>query len=226
MALRRPGDAVGASTRVVLRPLATPLPLAFLALGLATTVFSALQLGWIPPADGRVAGLTAVVASVLQLFSAALGYLARDPVAGTGVGVQAGTWALVGLTTLTSPPGATSRGLGVLLIAAAVAVLVPVAAGGSKLVPVAVLAVTAARFAVTGGYELTAAPGWKAVAGWVGLGVAAVALYAAVALELEGARRRTVLPLGRSGQAEDAVRGAAALDAGELAREPGVRPRL
>ena len=31
------------------------------------------------------------------------------------------------------------------------------------------LAATAVRFAVTGGYELTASPGWEAAAGWVGL---------------------------------------------------------
>jgi uncharacterized protein len=218
--------SVGAATRVTLRPLATPLPLGFLALTLATVVFSALQLGWIPPAEGRVAGLTAVVAAVLQLLASVLGYLARDPVAATGVALQSGTWALIGLTTLSSPPGATSRGLGVLLVAAALVTLVPATAGRSKLVPAAVLAVTAARFAVTGGYELTASPGWKAAAGWVGLVVAVVACYAALALELEGVQRRTVLPLGRNGLARDAVTGDAALDAAELAREPGVRPRL
>ena len=38
--------------RVVLRPLATPLPLGFLALLLATVPLSAVQLGWIPPTEG------------------------------------------------------------------------------------------------------------------------------------------------------------------------------
>ena len=146
------GGSVGAATRVVLRPLATPLPLGFLALVLATTAYSALQIGWIPAAQGRVAGLTAVVA--------------------------------------------------------------------------AVLAATAVRFAVTGVHELTASAGWQAAAGWTGLAVALLALYAALALELEGARRRTVLPLGRRGLARGSVAGEEALDAGELAREPGVRPRL
>jgi uncharacterized protein len=220
------GDDVGAATRVVLRPLATPLPLGFLALGMATTVFSALQLGWIPSAEGRIAGLTALVAAVLQLMAAIFGYLTRDPVAGTGVALQGGTWALIGLTTLASPPGATRPGLGVLLIAGAVAVLVPAVAGRSKLVPAAVLAAAAVRFAVTGGYELTSSAGWEAAAGWVGLVLAAVALYAALALELEAAQRRSVLPVGRSGMAAESVRGEAALDTEELAREPGVRPRL
>jgi hypothetical protein len=36
-------------TRVVLRPLASPLPLGFLALAAATLLTSALQLGWLAP---------------------------------------------------------------------------------------------------------------------------------------------------------------------------------
>jgi hypothetical protein len=107
------------AARVVLRPLATPLPLGFLALALATTVFSAVQLGWVPPDQGRVAALTALGATVpLQLTAAVVGFLARDPVAATGMGVPTGTWAVVGLTTLTSPPGTASPGLGVLLLTA------------------------------------------------------------------------------------------------------------
>jgi succinate-acetate transporter protein len=82
------------ATRVVLRPLATPLPLGFLALALATTVFSAVQLGWIPADQGRIAGLTALAATVpLQLLASVFGFLCRDPVAATGMGVLAGTWA-------------------------------------------------------------------------------------------------------------------------------------
>jgi len=43
--------------------------------------------------------------------------------------------------------------------------------------------------------------------------LAVVALYAALALELEGSHRRTVLPLGRRGHAS-------------VSDDPGVRPRL
>jgi hypothetical protein len=86
----------GPATRVVLRPVATPLPLGFLALALATVVFSAVQLGWVPPDQGRIAGLTALAATVpLQLTAAVVGFLARDPVAATGMGVLTGTWATV-----------------------------------------------------------------------------------------------------------------------------------
>ena len=53
------------------------------------------------------------------------------------------------------------------------------------------------RFVVTGIYELEASPTWKSAAGWGGLALAVLALYAALALELEASHGRTVLPLGR-----------------------------
>jgi succinate-acetate transporter protein len=205
-----------AATRVVLRPLATPLPLGFLALVLATASFSAVQLGWVLPTEARVAGLTAVFATMpLQLLAAVMGFLARDPVAATGMGVLAGTWAVVGLTTLTSPPGATSRQLGVLLITAGLCMLVPAVSAGSKLVPAAVMGLAGIRFAVTGGYQLTGSAGWKVTAGWVGVALGLLALYAALALELEASHRRTILPVGRRGPGKPAI-----------SEEPGVRLQL
>jgi uncharacterized protein len=212
---------------VVVRPVASPLPLGFLALLAATVVFSAVQLRWIPTAQSSVAALTALaVTAPLQLLASVVGFLARDPVASTGMGLLAATWALTGVVTLQSPPGAVSAGLGVLLLTAAVAVLVPAVAGRSKLAVAVTMASTAVRFGVTGGYELTGAAGWRVAAGVVGLVVAACAGYAALALELESHRRREVLPLGRSGLAREAAAGRGVFDEEELAREPGVRPRL
>jgi uncharacterized protein len=222
-----PDPALGPSTRVVLRPVASPLPLGFLALTAATVLFSAVQLQWIPLTQSAVAGLTALaVTAPLQLLASGIGFLARDPVASTGMGVLAATWALTGLVTLQSPPGAVSAGLGVLLLVAAVAVLVPAVAGRSKLAVALTMASTAVRFGVTGGYELTGSAGWRTAAGVVGVVVAVVAGYAALALELEAHSRREVLPVGRSGLAREAAAGEGVFDEGELAREPGVRPRL
>ncbi|MFD2090871.1 acetate uptake transporter family protein [Blastococcus deserti] len=215
------------ATRIVLRPVATPLPLGFLALALATTVFSALQLGWIPPEQGRVAAITAMAATVpLQLLASVMGFLARDPVAATGMGILAGTWAVVGLTTYTSPPGSTSAGLGVLLVVSGIAMFVPAISGLAKLVAAAVMGTAGLRFVVTGLYQFEASPTWQSVAGWVGLALAVLGLYAALALELEGSHRRTVLPAGRRGPAASAVRGEGPMAPAELASEPGVRPQL
>ena len=217
-----------AATRIVLRPLASPLPLGFLALAVSTVVFSAVQLGWVPPTEGRVAALTALAATVpLQLLASVMGFLARDPAAATGMGVLSGTWCVIGLTTLTSPTGAVSAGLGVLLLTAGLVMQVPaVSAAGSKLVPAAVMCLAGIRFAVTGAYELTGSTAWQSAAGWIGLALGASALYAALALELEGSERRTVLPLARHGAGQSAVQGEGPLAAGDLLIEPGVRPQL
>jgi succinate-acetate transporter protein len=221
-----PEDA-GAAARVFLRPIATPLPMGFLALALATSVFGAVQLGWIPPSQGHVAGLTAVVLTApLQILASVFGYLSRDPVTATGMAILGGTWALLGLTTLLAPPGATSAGLGVLLLAAAAAMLIPAFVGTAKLAAAGVMGLTAVRFGVTGWYELTGSATAKTTAGAVGIALAVAAFYAALALELGGTKRHTILPTGRSGLAAAAERGEEVFDSAELAREPGVRPRL
>jgi succinate-acetate transporter protein len=199
--------------RIMLRPLGNPLPLGFLALAGGTLLVGGLQLEWLQPTDGAQVGII-LIAFVfpLQLVASVFGFLARDVVAGTGMGLLAGTWLSIGLVTLTGEPGATSDALGLFLLLAAIAMLVPASAAATgKLVAAAVLATTALRFATTGLYQLTAGDGWKTTAGIVGLVLCALAVYAALAMALEDASRRTVLPLGRR----------ADIDA-----EPGVREQL
>jgi succinate-acetate transporter protein len=104
-------------------------------------------------------------------------------------------------------------GLGVFLVTAGVCMLVPAVSAGAKLVPATVMTLAGLRFAVTGIYQLTGSAGWKAAAGWVGLLLGIVAVYAALALSLESTQGRTVLPLGRRASAEPAG-------------EPGVRHQL
>jgi succinate-acetate transporter protein len=213
--------------RIVLRPLGTPLPLGFLGLLVATTCFSGLQLGWLPPQEGRSVALGLLAFTVpSQLIAAVLGFLARDPVAGTGMAVLAGTWGATGLTVLTSPPGATSPGLGVLLLAASAAMLVPTAAATTKLAAAAVMGTTVVRFAVTGVYELTADPAWQMAAGVVGLVLAAVALYAALGFELEDVRHSTVVPLGRRGAGSDVMTAGVEQEVATVQNEAGVRRQL
>jgi succinate-acetate transporter protein len=186
-------------SRIMLRPLGNPLPLGFLALAAGTLLVSGLQLEWLQPTDGaQVALILIAFVFPLQLVASVLGFLARDVVAGTGMGILCGTWLSIALVILTGEPGATSDALGLFLLLAAVAMLVPAgAATTGKLVAAAVLTTTALRFATTGLYQLTAGDGWKAVAGVVGLILCALAVYAALAMALEDALGRTVLPLGR-----------------------------
>lgn len=222
------GDGDGRlPVRVVLRPVGTPLPLGFLALTVATTAFAAVQLGWVPVDQGRVAALAALLLTVpLQLVACVFGFLARDPVAGTGMGVLAGTWGAVGASTLTAPPGTSSPGLGVVLLAAAACLLVPAAAARGKLVAAAVMVVSSVRFAVTGVAEITGSGAWLATSGWVGLALALLALYAAAGFEIEDVRRRTVLPLARTGAGAAAVGGAPQEEVSAVVHEAGVRTQL
>jgi uncharacterized protein len=224
----RASALVEGAARIVLRPIGNPLPLGFLALAGATLVVSGLQLEWLKPADGKdVALILIAFVFPLQLLVAVFGYLGRDVAAGTGMGLLAGTWLSVGLVKLTSAPGSTSDALGLFLLVAAIAMLIPAAAAGSgKLIPLGVLATTALRFAVTGLYELTASPTWQDIAGITGLVLCALALYAALAMALEDARRETSLPVLRRGLGRTSLEGNLSDQLARIEREAGVREQL
>ncbi len=221
-------NAVEHAARIVLRPIGNPLPLGFLALAGGTLVVSGLQLGWLQQEEGQqVALILLAFVFPLQLLSSIFGFLARDVVAGTGMGVLAGTWLSIALIQLTAQPGSTSDPLGLFLLLAAVAMLVPAAASATgKLIPALVLTTTAVRFATTGLYEITASPTWQDVAGIVGLLLCAAAVYAALAMALEDAKRKTVLPLGRRGFGAESVGGNLGEQLQRIEREAGVREQL
>lgn len=217
-----------AQARVVLRPLANPLPLGFLALAGAALLLSAQQLAWLPAGQQVPVGLILLSFVVpAQLLASVLGFLARDIVAGTGMGLLAGTWLAVGLVTLSSPPGATSRALALHLWLAAAAMLIPAAGAAlGKLVPAMVLATTALKFALTGGYEWTAGTGWQVAAGWVGIALCALAGYAALAMVLEDAWHRTVLPLLRRAAGRGAMTRDLQAQLRDVDHEAGIRDQL
>lgn len=219
--------AHGVETRVVVRPIGNPLPLGFLALMVATTSTAMLQLGVLAPAQGHVVALSLLVLTTpLQTIVCVLGFMARDPIAGTGMGILAGTWATLGLTMLGSSPGTTSPALGVLLLGSAVAMVVPTAAATGKLVAMAVMGLSAVRFAVTGIGQLTGSASWLTAAGWVGLALALVAGYAAIAFELEDVQHTTVMPIGRRGTGADTMTATQGDELASLGHEAGVRKQL
>jgi succinate-acetate transporter protein len=226
--MREHPDQDSARARIVLRPIASPLPLGFLALSAATTLVSGLQLGWLGVDQGKPVALILIAFVVpLQVIASILGFLARDGAAATGMGILAGTWLSVGLVTLAGRPGATSDALGLLLLVASVAMLVPASAAlRGKLVPAAVLCTTSLRFLLTGLFQLTASGTWADAAGIVGLFLGALAVYAAFALELEDAARRTLLPLGRRGAGASALTADLEGQLSNVAAEPGVRTQL
>lgn len=213
--------------QVVLRPLGTPLPLAFVGLAVATSVLSAYNLGWIPRAEQHQVGLVLLAfAFPLQGLATVLLFLARDAPAGAGVGVLSVTWLSLGLLLYLSPPGHRSATVAVLLFAAAAALLPAVSTMSlAKLVPAAVMAAVVVRYVLTGLYEKLGGTGWERAAGWEGVAVAVAALYAALAADLEGLLHQVVLPLGRRGRGRSALRVDLSQQSAELDHEPGVRPQ-
>jgi uncharacterized protein len=223
-----PAESHQAISRVSLRPIASPLPLGLLALAVGTFTIAGVQLSWIPAAQAPDAGLAVLSFVVpLQAVSFIFGFLARDTAASTGMALQAGGWFSIGLITYTSQPGQSSPALGLVLAGAATVLLVPaVTASLGKPLAGLVMALTSVRFYLTGGYELSAATGWKDAAGIVGLVLAIVALYAGLAFELEDSRRATVLPTLRRGAGRRALAGDLPDEVADVHHEAGVRRKL
>ena len=218
-------DGVSSYVRVNLRPIASPLPLGFAALAVGAMLTAALQLHWLAASQqhGVAATLLWFVAP-LQLLACLIGFAARDVATATGMGVLAGSWAVLGFSGLTSSQP-TSQAVGVTLLCSAALLLIPATTAlQGKLVPGLVLGTAAVRFGCAGMYELYPGSGWRVAAGVVGLVLALLAFYAALALSWEDAGRSTALPLGR--------RPNGAIDSGlerriaGLEREAGVRPQL
>jgi succinate-acetate transporter protein len=213
---------------ISLRPIGAPTSIGFFGLAAASLPFSGLQLGWVRPEQGRQVALIMIgFAFLAQALAAVVGLLARDGTAATAMATLALTWLVVGWVMDTSPPGTTSRALGLLLIFSGSAMtLIGLTAALSKLVPAAVFLVAALRFFSTAGYHLTGAAGWQRTAGVIGLVLFGLAMYAAWAANLEDAVGRTVLPLGRRGKGRLAVTGSLLEQTKEVVTEPGVREQL
>lgn len=220
--------AVARATRVVLRPIASPFALGFLGLGGATVTLAGQEVGWIPAHEHvQVALIVLVTAPVLQLIACVFGFLARDPVAATGMGLLAVTWLVIGVVHLVAPPQSHSPALGTFLFLSCTGLLLSaVTASETKLLPALVMTTTAARFLTTGLFEMIGDPALKVASGALGCFLGLVAVYGAFAVELEGTEHRTVLPTWRRGRGALALQPDLAEQIRTVASEPGVRNQL
>jgi uncharacterized protein len=218
--------------RVFLTPIATPLPLTFLGLLLATMILAGLELGWIPAAETREAGWALLGVPVpLQLTAAVFGFHGRSATAATGSSVLAAAWLGIALNLITSPPDAftPSHAVGMLAFPVAAALLVPALSdlrAGAPL-PAAVLTSASVRFVLTGIAAMTESHGVRTATGVAGCVVAAVAFYGALALELEdNSIEDTLLPTFRFRESAQALSGTLDLQVEQLENEAGVRKNL
>ncbi|CAA9424362.1 MAG: hypothetical protein AVDCRST_MAG03-2775 [uncultured Rubrobacteraceae bacterium] len=223
-----PQRKIEGMTRIVLRPLASPLPLAFFAFGAGSLMLSGLQLGLIPASETRSVALVqaAFVFPSLALASV-LAFLSRETLGATIMALISSSWLANGLIDLSTPPASTSATQGLLALALA-AILLLVAGGavfGKPLLGL-VIALASARFALNGIYEMTGAPGFETTSGIIGCVIAAIALYGGLALGLEDLQGRAVLPIGRRGAARRAFEGDLGEQVGPVESEAGVRKQL
>lgn len=215
-------------TRIFVRPLANPLSLGFLGTFFASVLLVGNELSWVPLRESHKLALGILVFTVpLQFISCIYGFLARDTVCATGIGVQAGMWAMIGLDRLFSKPGSTTAALGLMLLVGAFAVVMPaIGAASSKVLAASVMFATAVRWAVTAGYEFSGGAAWRTTSGSVGILLAVAALYASLAFEIESQRRGPVLPTFRVGAGRRALDAPLSVQVDGVANEAGVRRQL
>ncbi|HEY0717282.1 MAG TPA: GPR1/FUN34/YaaH family transporter [Streptosporangiaceae bacterium] len=216
-------------TRIVLRPVASSLPLGFFAFGTGTVLLSALELQWVPAAQGSVL-MAMVLAFVvpLELLAGVFAFLARDGGAATALTLLGAAWTAIAVTILRAPPGATSASLGIFLLTLATLMLM-LSAGALRSKPLlgVLLAIGACRFVLSALYELSAGgAGLERASGWTGVPLVALSLYSGLAFLLEEGAQRTVLPLGRRGRARTSLEGGLGDQIERAESEPGVRRQL
>lgn len=176
-------------------PGATPLPVTFLGLTIATTLYAGFETRILPEADFHTVGwLVLAIPVPLHFFPSVWGWIRGELAAATGSAVLGATWLALALATVTGSAGAPgpSKAESLFLFAAAAGLLVSVAteAVDRKLVPAVVLLAAACRFTLTGVAGLTHAQSWATTAGVAGFVLAGVALCGAFFLEVRSALSR------------------------------------
>jgi uncharacterized protein len=214
-----------AMTRIVLRPIGSPLPLGYFTVAIDNVVTSTLEWGLVPAADRRAVALIVFPAFIVQAIVGLFAFGARDSIAGTMMLSFATTWLVDTLILYLDPPGAAAA-LGIFYVVFAVFILLMLTSALSKRALAAVLVVAAPRFLIAGLAEITGSHGLSKTAAVLGFLLAAVSLYTAFALLLEDTRGREVLPIGREGAARAAIHGTLSTELRDIERQPGVRRTL
>ena len=214
-----------AITRIVLRPIGSPLPLGFFTVAIDNVLVSALQWGLLPAADRRAVALIVLPAFLVQAIAGVFALGARDSSAATLMLSFATTWLVDALVLYLDPRGAAAA-LGIFYVVFAAFISFMLASALLKRALAAVLAVAAPRFLIAGIALLTGNHALSQAGAVLGFLLAAVALYTAFALLMEDSRGREVLPIGRLGAARQATHGGLAFELRDIERQAGVRRTL
>jgi uncharacterized protein len=214
-----------AMTRIVLRPIGSPLPLGYFTVAIDNVLTSTLRWGVLSAADRRAVALIVFPAFIVQAIAGLFALGARDSIAGTMMLGFATTWLVDALVLYLNPPGAAAA-IGIFYVVFAVFISFMLASALLKCALAAVLVVAAPRFLIAGLAEITGSHGLSQAGAVLGFLLAAVAGYTAFALLLEDSRGREVLPIGRLGAARQATHGTLAFELRDIQRQAGVRRTL
>lgn len=212
-------------TRIVLRPIGSPLPVGFFTVAIDNAMVSTLQWGIIPASGARAVALIVFPAFVVQTIVGVFAFLGRDSAAGTLMLSFATTWLVDALVYGLHPPGG-AEALGIFSIVFAVFVAVMLTSALPKRALAAVLVAAAPRFLVSGIADITGSQPVAQAGAVLGYLLAVVALYAAFALLWEDSRGREIVPVGRRGLARQATTGSLAVELRDIERQAGVRRTL
>jgi hypothetical protein len=176
-------------------PGATPLPITFLGLTIATTLYAGFETQILPKADFHTIGwLVLAIPVPLQFVPAVWGLIRGELAAATASSVLGATWLALAIAEITGPVGAPgpSKAESLFVFASAAALVVSVATEvvDAKFVAATVLLTAACRFALTGVSGLAHTQGWATAAGVAGFVLAGVAFAGAFVIELRSALSR------------------------------------
>lgn len=214
-----------AMTRIILRPIGSPLPLGIFTVAMDNVVVSSLQWGLLPSTDRRAVALIVIPAFIVQVIVGIFAIGARDSAAGTLMLSFATTWLVDALVLYLNPPGSAAV-LGIFYIVFAVFIALLLASALLKRALAVVIAVAMPRFLIAGIAYVTGSQVLSQAGACLGFLLAAVAMYTAFALLLEDSRGHEVLPIGREGAARSAVHGSLAYQLRNIGRQAGVRRTL
>jgi hypothetical protein len=168
-----------AMTRIVLRPIGSPLPIGYFTVAIDNVLVSTLQWGLLPSADRRAVALIVLPAFVVQAIVGIFAFGARDSIAATLMLSFATTWLVDALVCYLNPPGAAAA-LGIFYVVFAVFLAFMLVSALLKRALAAVLVVAAPRFLIAGVAELTGNRALSQAGAVPGFLLAAVALYHSV----------------------------------------------
>ena len=222
--------------RITLTPYASALPLASVAFAIGNILFSAFLFHWIPATESLPLALVLLAfVAPLELFPSVMAFLSRDAGGATAFAIFGASWIVQGLQLLVpggNPQPSPTAAIFLCCLALSLAILAAITFPGKPLLGallvVAVIRTSCAallQFGVQTGAH-SRHPFLPTATALIGLLLAALAFYAAVAFLSEDVSGR-ISPLTlRTGDAKAAMEGKLEDQISALSREAGVRKQL